>query len=266
LKNYYELLSIEATAPEQEIKKAFRREIAKYHPDKVQHLGQEFQQMASAIAADLTEAYRILMDAGLRAQYDESLRSAQPDQKPPLQWATTPPPRRTETAQPYTPPPPSEDRAPRAPASAAGTELVKRAAMLKLRDAVGAVFGGTESTAAGFDAMFASKPKKGLFRKGDEAVRLMVRFVPQVDAAAIADVWPRALKMTGEGIACVLLLGSSLAPASELAASVSEQRRRSRNLGPVLVPVDVRDWEALFPPDTPSSVRAVVQRLRSEKV
>ena len=33
-------------APADEIKKAFRREIARYHPDKVQHLGQEFQEMA----------------------------------------------------------------------------------------------------------------------------------------------------------------------------------------------------------------------------
>jgi hypothetical protein len=33
----------------------------------------------------------------------------------------------------------------------------------------------------------------------------------------------------------------------------------------VLVPVDVRDWEALFPPETPASVRALIQRLREER-
>jgi len=33
----------------------------------------------------------------------------------------------------------------------------------------------------------------------------------------------------------------------------------------VLVPVDVRDWEALFPPDTPMSVRTIIQRLKEEK-
>ena len=37
----------DADAPADEIKKAFRREIARYHPDKVQHLGQEFQEMAA---------------------------------------------------------------------------------------------------------------------------------------------------------------------------------------------------------------------------
>jgi hypothetical protein len=134
--------------------------------------------------------------------------------------------------------------------------------MAKLREAVGAVLGGSESSLAGFDAMFVSKPKKGLFRKGDEGLRLMVRFVPQVDPDAIADVWPSALRAPGEGVPCVLLLAPSIAPAGELAAGVTEQRRKSRNTGPVLVPIDVRDWDALLPPDTPSSVRAVIQRLR----
>jgi curved DNA-binding protein CbpA len=265
LRNYYQLLSIEATASAENVKKAFRREIAKYHPDKVQHLGQEFQAMASALAADLTEAYRILIDPALRAKYDEDLRTGQDiPEPPPLQWATTPPPHRPEAAQPPPPPPASEDRpaAPRPAASVAGSDFVKRAVMAKLREAVDTVLGGSESPVAGFDAMFVSKPKKGLFRKADEGVRLMVRFVPQVDSAAIADVWPRALRAPGEGVPCVLLLGPSLAPAGELAAGVTEQRRRSRNTGPVLVPVDVRNWEALFPPDTPSSVRAVIQRLR----
>ena len=268
MKNYYELLAIDAAASVDDVKKAFRREIAKYHPDKVQHLGQEFQTMASALAADLTEAYRILMDPALRAKYDEGLRAghAAPE-PPPLQWATTPAPHQPQPSQPPPPSPASQDRpaASHSPSSAAGSDFVKRAAMLKLREAVDAVLGGSESPAAGFDAMFVSKPKKGFFRKGDEGVRLLVRFVPQVDTGAIADVWPRALKTPGEGVPCVLLVGPSVAPAEELAAGVTEQRRRSRNAGPVLVPVDVRDWEALFPPDTPSSVRAVIQRLREGK-
>lgn len=53
------------------------------------------------------------------------------------------------------------------------------------------------------------------------------------------------------------------APARELSAAVADQRRKSRKAGPVLVPVDVRDWEALFPPEAPASVRAIIQRLRA---
>jgi curved DNA-binding protein CbpA len=268
LRNYYELLAIDAAASTDDVKKAFRREIAKYHPDKVQHLGQEFQAMASALAADLTEAYRILMDPELRAKYDEGLRAgpAAPEQ-PPLQWATTPAPQPPRPSQPPPPSPASEERpaAPRPVAASVGSDFVKRAAMLRVREAAEAVLGGSEVPAEGFDAMFVSRPKKGFFRKAEEGVRLLVRFVPQVDPDAIADVWPRALRVPGEGVPCVLLLGPSLAPAGELAAGVTEQRRRSRNAGPVVVPVDVRDWDALFPPDTPSSVRALIRRLREGK-
>ena len=79
-------------------------------------------------------------------------------------------------------------------------------------------------------------------------------------SAGVAD--RRASGTAGETV-CVLLLGSGLAPARELSAAVAEQRRKSRKAGPVLVPVDVRDWDALFPPDTPASVRAILQRLRA---
>ena len=78
MRNYYDMLSLAPNAPADDIKKAFRREIARYHPDKVQHLGKEFQDMASGIAADLTEAYRILMDPELRAKYDEERQKQVP--------------------------------------------------------------------------------------------------------------------------------------------------------------------------------------------
>ena len=53
-KPFYELLEVAADASSDEIKRAFRREIAKYHPDKVQHLGKEFQEIAANKAAELT--------------------------------------------------------------------------------------------------------------------------------------------------------------------------------------------------------------------
>jgi hypothetical protein len=56
-----------------------------------------------------------------------------------------------------------------------------------------------------------------------------------------------------------------MSPSKDLATAISEQRRKTRNAGPVLVPVDVRDWEALFPPDTPASVRSLIQQLKVEK-
>ena len=93
-----------------------------------------------------------------------------------------------------------------------------------------------------------------------------MRFVPLVDARGGRRRLADALKAkTPDAILCVLLIGPGLAPAKDLATAISEQRRKTRNAGPVLVPVDVRDWEALFPPDTPAIVRSLIQRLKEEK-
>jgi DnaJ domain len=275
------MLSVGPDAPADEIKKAFRREIARYHPDKVQHLGPEFQEMASGIAADLTEAYRILMDPALRAKYNESLFSG-PGGAPSSQPPRAPVYEEPKPAPPDAPPSSSSSTsssssasasswgnaqaAPR-PASSAGVEFVKKVSLSRLKDAVEEVLGTGESDrVSGFDLAVTSQPKRGLFKKAEDRVRLLVKFVPFVDAATIADVWPSALKARiADTTMCVLLMGSGLAPATDLATAISEQRRKARNAGPVLVPVDVRDWEALFPPDTPAPVRLLVQRLKEQK-
>jgi curved DNA-binding protein CbpA len=265
LRNYYDLLAIDAAASVDDVKKAFKHEIAKYRPDKVQHLGQEFQAMASALAADLTEAYRVLVDPELRAKYDEDLRLRRgTPEPPPLQWATTPPPHRSLRRQ-----SPRAAHSSRASAvaerpgtSVAVPEWLKTTAIAKLREAVTRIPGAVESSVAGFDAMFLLKPKGGLFRKGDEEVRLLVRFVPRVDCRAVAGAWPLALKAPGSGVPCVLLLGLSVAPPGELAGAMPRHPRKSRNHEPVFVPVDVNCWEAAPPPETPAPVLAVIQRLR----
>jgi hypothetical protein len=252
LKNYYDLLSVPAAAPAEEIKKAFRREIARYHPDKVQHLGKEFQEMAATMAADLTEGYRILMDPALRARYDSDLlaRAGAPDAPPqPTASPSSPPP---------APPPPQPSR------PAAGVDFVKRATLSKLREAIDDVLHDAATIPAPFDISVATRARKGLFRKTEDALCLLVRLVAHVDGDAVAQAWPLAARVSAPDPAtCVLLLvGSGLAPARELSAAVTEMRRKSRGAGPILVPVDVRDWEALFPPDTPGPVRALIQRLK----
>jgi hypothetical protein len=265
LKSHYDLLSVAANAPDDEIKKAFRREIARYHPDKVQHLGKEFQDMAAGVAADLTEAYRVLMDPALRAQYDQNLRgrAAAPPSAAPVQPSNA---SRPEAAgsRPEAPPPPADHAAAR---SSAGLDFVRRAALTKIREAVQEVMANADAMPApGFDVAVVSRPKKGLFRKADESVCLLVKFVARVDADAVAAVWPAALKVIAPGpSACVLLLaGPEMATARELAEAVTELRRKLRRPGAVLVPVDVRDWETLFPPDTPAVVRSLIQRLKHD--
>jgi curved DNA-binding protein CbpA len=271
LKNFYDMLSLRADAPADEIKKAFRREIARYHPDKVQHLGREFQEMASGIAADLTEAYRILMDPALRAKYNDDLLGGAVADAPPA-----PAPRPPASDQPQAPPSPGPAAAsapspgaaaPPRPSPLAGVEFVKKASLSRMREAVDDVMGNSEpANVPGFDQALTTKPKRGLFKKGDDKLRLLIKFVPLVDAEAVVDVWAKAMKgKVADATLCVLLVGPGMAPSKDLAGAISEQRRKTRDASPVLVPVDVRDWEALFPPDTPTLVRSLIQRLKEEK-
>lgn len=255
MKNYYDLLSLPADAPAEEIKKAFRREIARYHPDKVQHLGKEFQDMAATMAADLTEGYRVLTDPALRARYDADLQAG-------VSTLDSPPAATAATA-PSAPPPPPPPASP-APRSTVGVDFVKRATLSKLREAIDEVLHDAAPIPAPFDISVATRARKGLFRKTQEGLCLLVRLVPHVDADAVVQAWPIAARVSAPDPAtCVLLLvGSGLAPSRDLSAAVTEMRRKSRGAGPILVPVDMRDWEALFPPDTPGPVRALVQRLK----
>ena len=54
---YGEILGIEVDAEMTDIKKTYRKMVAKYHPDKVQHLGREFQELAEKKIKELNEAY-----------------------------------------------------------------------------------------------------------------------------------------------------------------------------------------------------------------
>lgn len=272
MKSHYELLDLGPNASADEIKKAFRREIARYHPDKVQHLGPEFQEIASVRAAELTEAYRVLIDDDLRARYDERLTSgALPG---PQSRASTPPSGAATPPRAWPGERPAEPAS--SPAAAAQTrpagpsDFVRKVGASRLRDAVTAVIGSPAAISVpGFDAAYEIKGKGGLFKKSEPPVRLLVKFVALVDTEAIAASWLDAVRAAkGEDYLCVLLLlgAAGMATSKELSAAIAARRRKTRGTAPVIVPVDVRDWEALFPPDTPSAVRGVMQWLKQGAV
>lgn len=56
----YKILEIPPEATEQEIKKAYRKMAIKYHPDKVAHLGEDFQKSAKEKFQKVNEAYETL--------------------------------------------------------------------------------------------------------------------------------------------------------------------------------------------------------------
>ena len=258
MKTYYDLIGIQPAAEADEVKRAFRREIARYHPDKVHHLGVEFQEIAAARAAALTEAYRVLMDAQLRQRYDAALLDERVDPQPaPVSAASATAP----TRDPGSATSPFDCRSSRDQADA--TAFVRRAVSARLTDAVAAT-GGAMLKVAGFDWVFVVKGARALFRKAEPSVRVAVRIVPLVDAASIEQAWPSVLRLSADGeTLCLMLLGSGVAPARDLSAAITDLRKKTRRTSPVVIPVDVRDWEALLPAETPAPVRVLLDRVRT---
>ena len=64
-RDYYEVLGVEKNAAEAEIKRAYRKLAAKYHPD-VNH-----EPDAEAKFKEINEAYEVLSDADKKARYDQ---------------------------------------------------------------------------------------------------------------------------------------------------------------------------------------------------
>ena len=275
MKNYYELLEIPPTSSGEEIKRAFRVQIARYHPDKVQHLGREFQAMAADRATELTEAYRILSDEQRRADYDK-LRAGGESFAPPLSATPAPSPGANRSdAAPFAPEAAGADGRPNVKERAGQFDqerairdrFVRKATIDRFRQAFVQVAGATydESPVPGFD--FASSPKPKLFGRS-KGPRLMGRFVSRVDAHSVAEAWTQAGRWTvpaGEEI-CVILMGTALATARELADAIAEQRRRpARGAKVTLIPVNSSVWDSHMPTDAPDVAKDLLAILRTNK-
>lgn len=60
-KDPYDILGVRRGAPIDEVKKAYRELAAKYHPDKVSHLGEEFRALAEKRFKEINEAYQEIL-------------------------------------------------------------------------------------------------------------------------------------------------------------------------------------------------------------
>jgi curved DNA-binding protein CbpA len=275
VKSYYEMLDVAATASMDEIKRAFRREIAKYHPDKVQHLGKEFQEIAAIKAAELTQSYKTLTDETLRAEYDAQLESGEPTAvyhaPAPAAPATEAPPRPTQAARPDGERAPAPEPDPSGSSSvfsqdrAGARDLVKKATVMRFRQALASEFGNyEESPVQGFDIACIPKPPFWSFKLPS---RVLGRFADHVDAAILAETWTLASRMKPDKQRdlCVFLMAPKVAPARDLATAIAEQKRKPMPAGGklIMVPVNTGNWAAHIPTDAPDVVKSLLTRLKS---
>jgi len=121
IKDYYYLLGLPRGAPLNDIKQAYRKLAAQYHPDRVAGMSPEVQQDATAKMMELNEAIAILTDPDRRAEYDEQVELI-PERKPRADgepgWAA---PKR-DARRPSSPPPPPRPAAATQPPPAAAAQ------------------------------------------------------------------------------------------------------------------------------------------------
>ena len=279
MKTHYELLGLEPSADADAIKKAFRREIARYHPDKVIHLGSEFQEMAATRAAELTVAYKTLTDSALREEYNASLAAGlplphqpQPPQEPKEeapQWQPEPPPA-PDPDRPREPPPPlSGGRGRFAAERADRDQILKRAVATRVHKIVETLYGKSDTPAVrGFDLAIVPRAKPRFL--GTAPPRVLVKLVDNADGPAVTEAYAtasRARLHLGKSPVVVLLFSRTIAPAAEITkANETNARQRKAPDAPhevAVVIVDIADWSCRLPPNCSAAVHKLTDQICS---
>ena len=275
MKTHYELLGLEPSADADAIKKAFRREIARYHPDKVIHLGAEFQEMAATRAAELTVAYKTLTDPALREEYDASIAAGIPPPHMPQ-----PPPRQATDYAPGTPVPESQPSydAPLTPGGSKGRfdseradrdVILKRAVVTRVLGIVERLYGQVNTPAVrGFDMAIVPQAMPRFL--GTPPPRVLIRIVEDADGAAVTDAYTAAARSrlhAGKSPVVVLLFSRKIAAQQEISrANETNARQRKRTDAPAevaVVVVDIADWSCRLPPECSAAVHKLTDQICS---
>lgn len=72
--DYYQIIGVEANAPDAEVRKKFYARSMRYHPDRYHYVEEaEFKKLVTAIYKQISEAYNVLKDPKVRREYDQRL-------------------------------------------------------------------------------------------------------------------------------------------------------------------------------------------------
>ena len=278
MKTHYELLGLEPSADADAIKKAFRREIARYHPDKVIHLGAEFQEMAATRAAELTVAYKTLTDPALREEYNASIASGlpppyqpQPPQEEPKEeaapWQAEAAPAPEPDRPRETPPPLRGGRGRFAAERADRDQILKRAVATRVHKIVETLYGKSNTPAVrGFDLAIVPQAKPRFL--GTAPPRVLIKVVEIADGPAVTEAYTTASRSrlhVGKSPVVVLLFARTISAQPEITrANQANARQRKAPDAPdevAVVIVDIADWSCRLPPNCSSAVHKLTDQI-----
>ena len=81
-KDYYEILGVSPGASQEEIKKAWKKKMRQFHPDRFANADEETKEYANEMAKLINEAYHVLKDPEEREKYDIRMGYKKPPSAP----------------------------------------------------------------------------------------------------------------------------------------------------------------------------------------
>jgi DnaJ domain len=252
------LLGIALPASAEEVKRAYRRQISRYHPDKVQHLGEEFQVMAAEKSAQLTHIYQQLLESG---GSDETVEVASGATDAGTSTAGA-----TQTASAGAGAAPRQvNRASSWQAVAVGCpSLILGAAIDRVTQSVRWTLPRAEEIpVAGFSLACRTRPDwRGLFkRRPSEAV--LLRAPSDAGPAPRQRIRDLVPGVDGAIVMFDLVLNALAAGQHEPMGRTPPARREADVFS---VTVDAMTWKARVPPHVPEIAHLILERLRDARV